>query len=199
MASVKKIDSPEDSLRLRASRLIYGTADAASANALVLKAMSALKELSEQPETGALALAFLHELQVHQVELAIQEEDLREDKRELAATLRRQTRLLEHAPVACFAVDGESRITELNRAACRSIGTERHRALDQDFGQFLSPTSRTAWQDMKADARSGLSPLPKRLQLLSHAFGHRVLVAVEADPEGGEFFVALTDLGPPNG
>ncbi len=196
---MKTHDPGTESLRLRATQLIYGADVAANANGMVLKAMSALKELSESPENGALALAFLHELQVHQVELAMQEEDLRHAQAERQAAMRRQTRLFDHAPVACFAVEADSSVSELNRAACHLIDIERHLALGLDLGTLFVPESRAPWKQMLAEAKAGRPTGPTLLQLSRHATVHRVLAAIEPDPEGSECFVSLTDLGTPHG
>jgi hypothetical protein len=49
-------------------------------------ALGVLHELASSPSTAEAALALLHELQVHQVELDLQDEELRRSRAELEAT-----------------------------------------------------------------------------------------------------------------
>ncbi len=64
----------------------------------------------------------LHELQVHQTELTQQNEDLRQARGELEASLARQQALFEFAPMALLSVDGAGRVVELNRRAVELLG-----------------------------------------------------------------------------
>ena len=183
------------SLRVRATSLIYGPQAAADANAVVSRAMAALRELSASPDTGALALAFLHELQVHQVELAMQEEDLRHEQAEFESSLRRQARFFEFAPVACFVIDGDAMLCDMNRAGAYLLDLQPGAALGCHFGSFFAPASQGTWQQMLTDAKAGRHTGAKVLQLLRQGAPRRVLAAVDADPAGSELLIALTDLG----
>jgi PAS domain-containing protein len=67
----------------------------------------------------------VHELQVHQVELELQNEELRATRAELEASVRRYTELFEFAPIGFATVDPQLRLHELNHVAARMLGKAR--------------------------------------------------------------------------
>lgn len=86
----------------------------------------------------------LHELQVHQVELELQNEQLEAARAWIEAALASYTELFDFAPVPYFTLDRAGKITELNLAAARLLGTERARATDKRFGLFVAEADRAA-------------------------------------------------------
>ncbi len=77
-------------------------------------AVRALYELASAPATAPNALALLHELQAHQVELDLQTEELHRMQAELEISLQRQMQLYEYAPVGYWTVDVTAVVRELN-------------------------------------------------------------------------------------
>ncbi len=75
-------------------------------------------------DSDAVARRLLHELQVHQAELTQQNEDLRLARGELEASLARRQALFEFAPIALLSLDGDGKVTELNRRATELLGTD---------------------------------------------------------------------------
>ncbi|MFP4378075.1 MAG: sensor histidine kinase [Spirochaetales bacterium] len=80
----------------------------------------AAAEVTQDSGEGALKAA-LDELQVHQAELEIQNEDLRETQERLAALSERYHRLFSDAPVGYICVNRLGEITTANKAACRLL------------------------------------------------------------------------------
>jgi len=74
-------------LRLRAASRLPGAAGAKGAAGGATDALAVLHELASSPATAADALALLHELQVHQIELQLQDEELRRSRAELESAL----------------------------------------------------------------------------------------------------------------
>jgi signal transduction histidine kinase/ActR/RegA family two-component response regulator len=68
------------------------------------------------------AKRLLHELQVHQVELAQQNEELRAARSALESSLVRQTALFDFAPIALVSLDGRHCIIDLNQRARELLG-----------------------------------------------------------------------------
>lgn len=66
------------------------------------------------PRTVEEALKILHELQVHQIELQLQNDALAEAYAESARNLEQFTSLYEYAPVAYFTLDRKGRIAKAN-------------------------------------------------------------------------------------
>jgi PAS domain S-box-containing protein len=78
----------------------------------------------------------LHELQVHQIELEMQNEELREANRRLEEVTRRYQRLYDFAPVGYFTLDPEGKILELNLTAVEILGRPRSEVVARSL--FLS-------------------------------------------------------------
>jgi PAS domain S-box-containing protein len=84
----------------------------------------------------------LHELQVHQVELELQNEQLEAARAWIEAALASYTELFDFAPVPYFTLDRTGKITELNLAGARLLGSERARVIDKRFGVFVAESDR---------------------------------------------------------
>jgi two-component system, cell cycle sensor histidine kinase and response regulator CckA len=83
--------------------------------------------------------ALVHELQVHEVELQMQNEALREAQHELEVSRERYRELYELAPVAYFSLDRDARITEANAAAGVLLGVETAALAHQPLTKFIVP------------------------------------------------------------
>ena len=100
-------------------------------------ALGVLHELASSPATAADALALLHELQVHQVEVDLQAEELHASRAELETALHRQIQLYDFAPVGCFTVDPGGALLELNSTGAELLGSARDALLGQSLPGFL--------------------------------------------------------------
>jgi PAS domain S-box-containing protein len=96
--------------------------------------------------TDATNTALLHELKVHQVELEMQNEELRRAQVELAAARDRYMDLYDFAPVGYFTLDERGVILEANLTASVMVEQERKTLLGRNFAQFLAICSDLAWQ-----------------------------------------------------
>jgi PAS domain S-box-containing protein len=61
----------------------------------------------------------IHELEVHQVELEVQNEELRRAQLELEASLQRYSDLYHHAPVGYLTLDADGKVLQANQAAAQ--------------------------------------------------------------------------------
>ncbi|MBP8183628.1 MAG: hypothetical protein KAX88_05970, partial [Rhodoferax sp.] len=78
-----------------------------------------------------------HELQVHQIELEMQYEELRNAQQELAETKARYLELFDLAPVGyCTLVDG-GLILDANLAAAGLLGRNRSQLVKRSLSQFI--------------------------------------------------------------
>jgi PAS domain S-box-containing protein len=80
----------------------------------------------------------VHELQVHQIELEMQNEELRESRAQVEAALERYTDLYDFAPVGYFTLSADGTIREVNLPGARLLGLERTRLIGGRFGTFVS-------------------------------------------------------------
>ena len=85
--------------------------------------------------------ALIHELGVHQVELEIQNEELRQAQVELAETRDRYVDLYEFAPVGYVTLDNDGKILEANLTAARLLDVEREALLAGNLSNFVAPQS----------------------------------------------------------
>ena len=188
----------EVALRLRAVSYLNGSVETQDPRVSGSTALGVLHELALSPETAADALALLHELQVHQVELDLQAEELQTTRAELETALARQAQLYDSAPVGCFTLDAHGTLCEVNLAGAGLLGGERDALLGRRLDGFLAPPVRSALQSMLARVAAGASAAPCLLTFPSAGgLPRSVWAAVVADPAGPGFFVALTDLGEP--
>jgi PAS domain S-box-containing protein len=84
----------------------------------------------------------LHELQVHQIELEMRNEELQETQREVEAALAQYTELYDFAPVGYFTLDRDGAIRRVNLTGTGLLGVERSQLLNRRFGLFVSENSR---------------------------------------------------------
>jgi PAS domain S-box-containing protein len=83
----------------------------------------------------------LHELQVHQIELEMQNGELQATRDRIEALLEKYTDLYDFAPVGYFSLDEQGRILEANLAGAASLGLERSRLINQRLPDFVVPAS----------------------------------------------------------
>ena len=67
----------------------------------------------------------VHELQVHQIELEMQNEELKRAQAEIAESREKYVDLYDFAPVGYFSFDQNGIITEMNLPAASLVGIER--------------------------------------------------------------------------
>jgi PAS domain S-box-containing protein len=115
----------EDRLRLRKSNPRFGIGD---------------------PKAEADPRRLLHELQVHQVELEVQNAALQEARNRMEDLLEKYTDLYDFAPVGYFSVDDQGRILEANLTGATLLGVERSRLISRRLPRFVAPASQPVFQ-----------------------------------------------------
>jgi PAS domain S-box-containing protein len=191
----KQAIDPRSQVNLRKRALSRLSGHGAS-RAMASSALGVLHELASSPATAADALALLHELQVHQVELELQEEELRTLRAEVDATLVRHVQLYDFAPVGCITIDRNTTICELNLTGGRLLGLQRDALLGRKLDNFLSPLSERALDALLTRVEVGNTGAFCTLQLIDvKGATNTVQAAVNADPAGGRFLVALIETG----
>ena len=78
-----------------------------------------------------------HELQVHKIELEMQNEELRRTQQELEASREKYFDLYDLAPVGYFSIDEEGMILEANLTASVLLGEERNKLVRQPLTRFI--------------------------------------------------------------
>ncbi len=94
----------------------------------------------EMQESDAKKL--LHELQVHQIELEMQNEELRQANATAEEALKRYTMLYDFAPMGYFILDSDGSITDLNFTGAEILGEKRFSLINSNFKVFISEASK---------------------------------------------------------
>ena len=169
-------------LRKRALAKLKAGASKDPQRADTADALAVVYRLASSPSTGADALALLHEMQVHQVELDLQQEELSRSRSDLEAALMRHAALLERAPVGYMTIDATTVLYELNPAGAWLLGGARDDLLGRPLAGLLSAQSADVLQELLARARAGLRAETRELQLQPLA-GTMKLVQAAADQD----------------
>jgi PAS domain S-box-containing protein len=97
---------------------------------------------SGAPQSAIDSRRLLHELQVHQVELEMQNAELQAARDRMEGLLEKYTDLYDFAPVGYFSLDERGRILEVNLTGAALLGVERSRLVGQRLPHFVGPASR---------------------------------------------------------
>ncbi len=89
--------------------------------------------------------ALVHELEVHQIELEMQNEELKQARAELEAALDQFTDLYDFAPVGYFTLSRDGVIQRANLAGTTLLGVERFRLVQKRLAAFVPAESYIAF------------------------------------------------------
>lgn len=120
------------------------------AQLLRMKAEAELK--LKQKEAGEVeseqdTMKLLHELQVHQIELEMQNEELREANLATEQALKKFTMLYDLAPMGYFTLDKLGSICELNFTGAEMLGERRFSLVNSNFKLFVADESKEAFNE----------------------------------------------------
>ena len=94
------------------------------------------------PRSGDETQRLVHELEVHQIELEMQNAELRQAREQEEKALERYTDLYDFAPVGYFTLDRDGVIRAANLTGAALLGIERSRLIGRRFGQFVTAEAR---------------------------------------------------------
>ena len=131
MTNQKPSAGPADALRRHAEELARGKTAPLPANLAALSSEAARQ--------------VLHELQVHQIELAMQNEELRRTQVELDAARARYFDLYDLAPVGYCTLSEPGLILEANLTAATLLGVARGALVQQPISRFICPEAQDVY------------------------------------------------------
>jgi PAS domain S-box-containing protein len=189
MANISRNPKRRDTLRSRAVAHLKGS----DAKVDESTALGVLYDLASSPSTGPAALALLHELQVHQVEVDLQDEELRRSRAELETSLNRQVQLYDYAPVGCFTVDRNAVLRESNQTGAALLGLEREFLRGRPLESFLTAEGASILRAMLGRVAHGAATQFADLALRSTPDGEtrRLHASACLDPAGGGYLIGL--------
>jgi len=183
MGTIKKNDSADDrGERRRAAEAQLGTGGGGPPD--------------EYTEAACDTSPLIRELQVHQIELELQNEELQNARMELEASCTRYADLYDFAPVGYLTLDRDGGIREMNVTAARLLQQDRSRLLGRRLGLSVAPECRVEFRAFLAEVfASGTTQVR---DLLLHPDDGVASVAVEltatASQDGQECRVAAADI-----
>ena len=122
------------------------SSDAADLRRRAEKRLKTLKTKKMAARSGAGSSRIAHELDVHQVELAMQKEELQRARADLEAGLERYNELYDFAPMGYLTIDHDGTIQKTNFVAARLLGMERARLVGGRLGHFVSREHRSTFK-----------------------------------------------------
>jgi len=141
--------------------------------------------------------ALIHDLQVHQIELEMQNDELRRIQEALETARDRYENLFDFAPVGYFTLNEKDQILEANLTAAQLLHIERSKLMGRPFSTIVAPESQRQYHHLRKRLlsehwttidnilmlRPDGVPLPVQLSS-SNASGKNT----------GEISIALTDI-----
>lgn len=141
----------------------------------------------------------LHELQVHQIELEMQNAELKESRDLIEALLEKYTDIYDFAPVGYFSLDETGRILEANLTGAALLGAERSRLISRSLRRFVAPVSRPVFRDFLARVFAATTKQVCEAKLLKQdgtSFWAGLHGCFRASPEGSRdvCWMAVSDI-----
>lgn len=141
------------------------------------------------------ARTLVHELQVHQIELELQNLELRQIRDEIEAERARYAEFYDFTPVGYFSFDTDGKILRTNLTGAHLLATPRSQLTGHNFAGYIAPQSRPAFLALLARAFAGHTDAACDLTLSTHTKAPRtVLIETSLSESGDECRAVLVDV-----
>lgn len=142
---------------------------------------------------------YVHELRVHQIELELQNEELREAQKKLEDSRNKFFDLYNFAPVGYFTLDKNLIIIEANLAGSKLLGVEKNTLKNTAFIQYITFDDRNIFHHhIKNVLETGTKQnLELKLRKKDNNFFYTHIETIAVDDNNGifrEFRLILTDI-----
>jgi PAS domain S-box-containing protein len=111
------------------------------------KRLAELQTASGKQQDQSDNLKLIHELQVHQIELQMQNEELIRTREELDVSLEKYSDLYDFAPIGYFTLSEDDIILELNFTGAVLLGEHCTPLINRHFASFVSPETRSIFYE----------------------------------------------------
>ncbi len=141
----------------------------------------------------------LHELQVHQIELEMQNEAMRQTQISLENSRDRYAELFEFAPIGYFTLSNTGLIAACNLAGATLLGMTRSKLVSRRFAKFVAAEDSDRWYQLFLSVLN-TTDKPSEVLLLQRGDGSQFPARLDCryvkdDSDGGTVLLTLIDTG----
>jgi PAS domain S-box-containing protein len=160
-----------------------------------LKEFESGSAISEETAIGD-PLVLVQELQVHQIELEMQNEELKRSKLETEGALAKYSNLYDFAPLGLFTLDKDKLILEVNLAGAKLLGMDRRHLLNRRFELFVPREDRKTLEAFCREAYSTKVKQNCELRLVKSTgeMIHAYIEGKATENAGIEYRIAVLDI-----
>jgi len=158
------------------------------------------EKLSSDPSTYKEMLSseyrerLFHELEVHQIELEMQNDELRHTQAALETSRERYFELYDLAPVGYFTISGKGLILETNLTAATLLGVTRDALVQRSLSRFIFPEDQKIYELQLKMLLEKFKQVAWEMRML-HADGFPFWTHINAVPgQNGECRITLNDI-----
>jgi len=145
--------------------------------------------------SGADIERLIHELEVHQIELEMQNEELRMAKeREAELATEKYIELYDFAPSGYFTLSREGEIIDLNLSGARMLGKERELFKNNRFGLFVTDEARSVFNFFLDSVFHNKSHQTSEVSILVGNLTSYVHLTGIAAENGEQCFITAVDI-----
>ena len=146
-------------------------------------------------QTCAEAKRALQELQIHQIELEMQNLELRQVRDKLETSLEKYTDLYDFAPVGYFTLDQGGSVRAVNLTGASLLSIERSRLLGRRFEQLVSAADRAIFSEyLRNISENGASNVCEVELLKDGRHPFSVQLKAKISVSGEEYRIAAIDI-----
>ena len=121
----------------------------------------------------------IHELDVYQIELDMQNDELRKAQAEIEQSRAKYVDLYDFAPVGYFTLTAKGKIEEVNLTGAKLLGVERTNLVNRDFRLLIVPESTSLFESHRLEVLASDSVRKCELKLIRKD-GTQLYVSLES-------------------
>jgi PAS domain S-box-containing protein len=141
----------------------------------------------------------IHELEVHQIELDMQNDELRKAQAEIELSRAKYVDLYDFAPVGYFTLAETGKIEEANLTGAKLLGIEKANLVRRDFRLFIAPEFRSLFDSHRLEvlASDSIKKCELKLKRKDGSLSDVLLESISVKSGGGSGSVirsAMSDI-----
>jgi len=149
----------------------------------------------DSPEPPSETDRLIHELRVHQIELELQNDELRLSRDEAERERARYTDLYDFAPTGYLTLTPDGTMGNANRAAAALLGRDAAMLTGKRLGMFVAAEQRESLNEFLAEVFAASGPVANEIAIVEDAGIPRTVALVgERSADRRECRVSLTDI-----